>query len=272
MKHSLVNFNGELIVIDGVGLSLEHKALTEGSVIIQNLRFFNGNLLFAERHYFHLMAQMRMARWEIPMHFTPDFFEKEIIKLINELSIDHALVEVYISPNLTNLQVDFWIKAEKALNSIHSRKPYEVEQYKESHVRNDFLSRINFIDPTVSIFSTFASENDLDDLLLLNSNKGLARTIYGNIFVIKDEEVLTPSIDSGAIDNVYRDVFIESVKRTPEINKISESEIFPFALMKADEVVVLKEGVGVQSVTKFRRKEYSNTMAQTLINKFLELA
>lgn len=271
MKHSLVNFNGELVVIDGVGISLEHKALTEGSVIIQNLRFFKGNLLFAERHYFHLMAQMRMARWEIPMKFTPDFFEKEIYKLLKEKPFDHAIIEVSVSKSAKVHKIDFWIKSIKTLDTLHSKKPYEVDQYKESHVRNDLLSRINFLDPTVSIFSTFASENELDDLLLLNSNKGLARTIYGNIFIINGDEVLTPSIESGAIDNVYRDVFIQVIKRTPDINKISESDIFPFTLMKADEVIVLKEGVGVQSVSKFRKKKYSNVMTQMLIDSFLEM-
>lgn len=272
MKHSLINFNGELITTEAVGLSLEHLAITQGAVIFQKLRLYNGEILFVERHYFHLMAQMRMARWDIPMHFTPDFFEKEIKKLLHETSIDHAVIEISITPNNINKQIDYWIKITKTLNSLLSRKSYEIEQYKESHVRNDFLARINFLDPTISIFSTFASENDLDDLLLLNANKELARTIYGNIFIIKDDVVSTPSVEAGALDNVFRDKFIETIKRTPEFNSVSEDKIFPFALMKADEVIVLKEGFGMQSVTKFRKKEYPNTMTKILIDKFLEFA
>lgn len=272
MKHSLINFNGEITVIDGVGLSLEHRAVARAEVIYQKIRLYNGEILFVERHYFHLMAQMRMARWEIPMYFTPDFFEKEIKKLLNEISIDHAVIEIFVTPNNINKQMDYWIKITKTLNSLLSRKPYEIEQYKESYVRNDFLARINFLDPRISIFSTFASENDLDDLLLLNANKELARTIYGNVFIIKDDVVSTPSVEAGALDNVFRDKFIETVKRTPEFNSILEDKIFPFALMKADEVIVLKEGFGIQSVTKFRKKEYPNTMTQILTDKFLELA
>lgn len=271
MEGSLINFNGEIVVIDGVGLSLEHRAVVQAEIICQKIRLYDGDILFAERHYFHLMAQMRMARWEIPMYFTPDFFEKEIKKLLNEIVIDHAIIEIAISRNNLISKTDYWIKITKTLNSLLSRKPYEIEQYKESYIRNDFLARINFLDPTISIFSTFASENDLDDLLLLNSNKGLARTIHGNIFVIKGEEVLTPSLEAGALDNVFRDILIETIKRAPEFNSISEDEIFPFALMKADEVIVLKEGFGIQSVTKFRKKEYSNTMTQVLGDKFLEL-
>ena len=42
----------------------------------------DNKVLFLEDHYFRLMASMRICRMEIPMNFTMEFMEEEILKLI----------------------------------------------------------------------------------------------------------------------------------------------------------------------------------------------
>ena len=48
------------------------------------LRWENNHILFWEEHYFMMMAQLRRLRLVIPMNFTLDYFNKEILKIINE--------------------------------------------------------------------------------------------------------------------------------------------------------------------------------------------
>ncbi len=42
----------------------------------------NGKILFWEDHYFRLMASMRIMRMEIPMNFTMEFLEAQILETL----------------------------------------------------------------------------------------------------------------------------------------------------------------------------------------------
>ena len=41
-----------------------------------------GKIYFWEDHYFRLMASMRILRMEIPMNFTQEYLEKQILATI----------------------------------------------------------------------------------------------------------------------------------------------------------------------------------------------
>ena len=48
--------------------------------------------LTIEDHYFRLMASMRMLRMEIPMSFTLEFFENELINTVKQNNLENARV------------------------------------------------------------------------------------------------------------------------------------------------------------------------------------
>ena len=251
---STVNLNGNLISKDSVAFSFNHLGWQNGEIIIEPIRLYAGSFLFAEQHYFHLMAQMRMARMEIPMEFTPEFFYIECGKLKEFSGLKNAKFNFFVS--LNNEMVDFWIIAESLGNDLIFSEFYEIDQYRETHVANCFHNRIGFANPRNRILKTFAKENDLNDLILLNENKTIARAIDGNIFVIHENQLLTPTLENGALDDVLRDQILKTAQKMPHFDGVKEEAIFPFSLMKADEVFVAKNGVGIFAVSKFRKKEF----------------
>jgi branched-chain amino acid aminotransferase len=48
---------------------------------------------------------------------------------------------------------------------------------------------------------------------------------------------------------------------------VEEVSISPFELQKADEMFVTNVVGGIQSITKYRKKEYTNTIAKELLGK-----
>ena len=78
----MINSNGELFSEQQAKLSVFNRGLAYGDALFETIKTLNGKILFWEDHYFRLMASMRILRMEIPMAFTPEFLESQIIELL----------------------------------------------------------------------------------------------------------------------------------------------------------------------------------------------
>ena len=78
----MVNFNGELLFEKNIKISIENRGFKYGDAIFETIKVNNNRIVFWEDHYFRLMASMRMLRMKIPMQFTLEFLEKEILKTV----------------------------------------------------------------------------------------------------------------------------------------------------------------------------------------------
>lgn len=78
----MLNYNGDLINEDDFSVSVNNRAFRYGDAIFETISVVNNNIVFWEDHYFRLMASMRMLRMEIPLKFTLEFLEDQILKSI----------------------------------------------------------------------------------------------------------------------------------------------------------------------------------------------
>lgn len=78
----MVNFNGELLFEEHVSLSINNRGFLYGDSVFETMKVSKNKVVFAEDHYFRLMASMRMLRMKIPMEFTLEFMEEEILKTV----------------------------------------------------------------------------------------------------------------------------------------------------------------------------------------------
>jgi len=78
----MININGHLTSSSEASLSVLNRGLAYGDALFESIKSLNGKILFWEDHYFRLMASMRILRMEIPMKFTPEFLESQIIELL----------------------------------------------------------------------------------------------------------------------------------------------------------------------------------------------
>ena len=74
--------NGEFIPKEEVRVSPFDRGFLFGDSVFETIRTLNNKVLFLEDHYFRLMASMRICRMEIPMQFTMEYFESQILNLI----------------------------------------------------------------------------------------------------------------------------------------------------------------------------------------------
>lgn len=270
----MVNFNGTLV--DNTANSLaENRGFLLGDAVFETFKIVNNRILFLEDHYFRLMSSMRILRMEIPMNFTMEFLEQQILELIqiNEIE-DSARVRMTVFRNSggfylpeTN-EISYLIQSSelKSNQYVLNNDRYEVDLFKDYYVTKQLLSSIKSTNKAVQIVgSIFAKENDLQNCLLLNDSKNVIEALNGNLFMLKDGKLTTPPISEGCLNGIMRKQILSIVKKMNV--EVVEEIISSFDLQKADELFVTNVIQGVQSVTKYRKKDFTNEFATKIINE-----
>ena len=224
----MINFNGEILKEEDVNLSFKNRGLKYGDSIFETIKVINGSkVVFWEDHYFRLMSSMRMLRMKIPMSFTLEYLENQILALVREkkyTSKTRVRFTVFrkeggLYTPKTN-QIDFLIEANEIEGEI--KQEYKVDIFKDFYNYSGLLSTIKTNNKILNtLASIFAKENDLDNCILINENNLLKKNFKNKCksFKIKDIEKITTFINS---KNLKKIMIIGYVK-LPSIDKINLS-------------------------------------------------
>lgn len=273
----MTNVNGIILPSQEASLSVSNRGFAYGDAVFETLRVINGKIMFWEDHYFRLMASMRIMRMEIPVDFSPEFLEQEIKDLLesNELINSPARVRFsayrkeggFYSPS--SCDVGYVITTEPLSNPFYLLNDdfYEVELFKDHFVNSGLLSTIKTNNKAVHVLgSIYARENSYANCLLLNEHKSVIEALNGNLFLVKGKTIKTPPVSDGCLKGILRGKIVDIVKKLPDYDLIEES-VSPFELQKADEIFITNVIMGIQPVSKYRKKEFKMDVAKELLTK-----
>ena len=257
----MINFNGDLLLLENLKLSNNNRGFKYGDAIFETIKVENNKVVFWEDHYFRLMASMRMLRMKIPMSFTLEYLQQEIVRTVDlqnkyksyrvRLSIFRKDGGLY-TPK-TN-KINFLIEVNK--NEYVTKEFYKIDIFKDFYNYSGILSTIKTNNRMVNILaSIFADENYLDNCILINEKKGVVEVANGNIFVLKDNIIKTPAVTEGCIKGIIRKKIIEIINKNNDF-EIEETSISPFEIQKADEVFITNAIIGLQPVTNYKKKKF----------------
>ena len=271
----MVNCNGNIqensaILIDS------NRGFLFGDSVFETIKVLDSKVLFLEDHYFRLMASMRICRMEIPMNFTMEYFEEQILNLIATFSDSNSYrvrfsvyrdSDGFYLPKTRNVQ---FIVAASSLNSdlyAIGKESYEVELYKDFYVSKQLLSTLKTNNKMLQITgSIFADENGYDNCLVLNDEKNVVEALQSNLFMKTGNLVVTPPVSDGCLNGIMRKQILELLKKIEGI-EVKEASISPFDLQKADELFLTNVISGIQPITKYRKKEYTAEFASDVIKR-----
>ncbi len=274
----MINFNGTIIPNNSNSL-VQNRAFLYGDAVFETVKIIDAKILFLEDHYFRLMSSMRVVRMEIPMNFTMEYFEKQIIDLAKAKNLENsARARITVFRNEggyylpVNNTVSFLINAESLENKLYSidQKEYQVDLYTDFYVTKQLLSSIKTTNKILNVTaSIYANENDLDNCLLLNDSKNVVEALQGNVFMLKGNKLITPPISEGCLNGVMRKQILALAKKIENLEVVEEI-ISPFDLQKADELFITNVIKGIQPISKYRKKEYATDLANILVQKLNE--
>ncbi|NNC50326.1 MAG: aminotransferase class IV [Flaviramulus sp.] len=272
----MINFNGTLLPENNV-LSFQNRGYTYGDALFETIKTSYGKILFWEDHYFRLMASMRILRMEIPMNFTMEFLSDEIHKTLeaNKFSKSSARVKLmvnrneggYYNPDTNDISFIISVKPINEDFYILKTDYYEVDLFKDYFISPGLLSTLKTNNKALNVIgSIYAKENNLHNCILLNTNKHVIEALNGNIFLVNGNVIKTPPILDGCLKGVMRTQLINLINTLPDYDLVEQS-ISPFEIQKADEMFFTNVIQGIQPVSKYRKKTYTNEVSKMLLQK-----
>lgn len=268
----MINYNGNIQNTSNFEIE-NNRGFLFGDAIFETIKVNGTKILFLEEHYLRLMASMRICRMEIPMNFTMEFMEEEILKLIQLQSntISNRIrfsvfrnAEGFYHP--TSNDVQFIITCSELASDTYtfSASKYEVELFKDFYVSKHLLATLKTNNKMINVVaSIFAKENGFENCLLINEDKNVVEATNGNIFMKMGNQIITPLTSDGCLNGIMRKQVIAIVAKMEGIEMIEKS-ISPFDLQKADELFISNVITGIQPITKYRKKEFTSEVAKEI--------
>ncbi|MCP4052909.1 MAG: aminotransferase class IV [Mesoflavibacter sp.] len=272
----MINFNGNLQDNNTV-ITNSNRAYAYGDGLFETIKAVHGKLLFFEDHYFRLMASMRIMRMEIPMSFTLEFLQDEILKTIKANQLDTATCRVKLQvhrvegglyePESNDVEFIVSVKALDQDFYLLNEGNYEVDLFKDFYVSPSLISTLKSNNKALNVVgSIYAKENNLDNCLLINTNKSVVEALNGNVFLVKGNTIKTPPLSDGCLKGIIRKQLREIINLMEEYT-LEEASISPFEIQKADEMFITNVITGIQPVSKYRKKQFATNVAKALLQK-----
>ena len=270
----MINLNGDSIVQENV--LTQNRAFLYGDAVFETVKIVKGKILFLEDHYFRLMASMRILRMEIPMDFTMEFFEDQVLSTVSNNGFEQsarARITVYRNDGgyylPTTNTISYLIHTSPLENQffVFENKECEVDLYKDFYISKQLISSLKTTNKVIHVTaSIYADENGYNNCIMLNDSKNVVEVLQGNLFMLQGNKLITPPISEGCINGIMRKQVLALAKKIEGL-EVVEDVISPFDLQKADELFYTNVIKGIQSITKYRKKEYTNEIAKELVEQ-----
>ena len=249
-----------------------NRAFLSGDAVEVSFFVRNSKLIMAEECYFFLMASMRKMRMNIPLSYTLEFFERLFQENIIDKGIFNGIIRFVAYRNFTEellskAEVSYYFDVKKIGDVISLQKDFEMDMIKEINVNTNLLSNIRVHCPENIYAEIYAKENDLDDVILLNPNKRIARSIFGNLLFLEGNLIKIPKQTEGAYISPLMENFVTFVHQR-NLAQIVESEMIGFESQKAEEILMVSDTRGISPVTKIRNKTFGKERFSEMINEW----
>ena len=271
----MVNINGQIYANDDAFISIFNTSLISGDLIFENIIVSRNKVLFYEDHYFNLLSSMRILKIKIPMSFTPEFLEKQLLSLYAKSGFvdDNILMRILICNNVASKvnpnSVKYYIYDIQKINysSINFEK-YTLDVFKDYFKNTGLLSNLTTNNQLIQrIGLRYCQENDFNDCVILNNSKTISESLNGNIFMVMNDKVFTPPLNDGSNNNVIRTKIIELINNDIEGFDVIEQSLSVFDIQKSDELFISNINFGIQPVRKFRKKIFTDEITSLIMNK-----
>lgn len=275
----MVHINGSLYNDNDALINHDNRGTYYGDSVFETIHCYKGVPIFFEAHYFRLMSSMRIMRMDIPDSFTPEYIESSIIDILNKNHHNdgHARIRFTVWRNTggfytpLNNTVSYSISSSLIEGNPFENSTYKTaELFKDYYVSSGLLSTIKSAQKIVNVLAgRYALENDYQEMFLMNDKKMITEGISGNIFLRSGNKVKTPPIIDGCLNGIMREQVINQIKRMINYT-IEEESITPFELQRADEIFTTNVIQGIVAISKYRKKEFENSLAVELKEIFSE--
>lgn len=263
-----VDLNGELRPADEPVLRLDNRAFHFGDGLFESIRVVDGKPCFLDAHWARLSTGADLLRITLPKGLDRERFGQAIAAIIARSENRSARIRFtlfrggggYYRPegdqgvyaieikaladehhvlNANGLLVDIWPEMRKPVNELSRHKTLNCQYY--------------------VMAALWSRARGLDDCLLQNDRGNIIESSSGNLFIVSNGVLYTPSLTDGCLGGVMRAQVINLALANGI--KVYECSLNPQNLLAADELFFTNAIQGLRWVGGYRTKRYAHKLA-----------
>jgi branched-chain amino acid aminotransferase len=196
-----------------------NRATHYGDGIFETLRIANGKTCFTTAHYARMLHGSTVLGLENAILFSEHNFNYYLQEYIQRHTLINARVRIQLSrvgamgyacdSQETELSTSHQPLA-TATYSINTT-PYAYGVYTNNYKTCTELSTIKTTSALLYVLAgNYALANNCNEALLINEQGNVAEGYKSNVFIVKDNAVLTPPLSQGALNGVMRKVILNT--------------------------------------------------------------
>ena len=275
-NNTTININGIITPKEDAKISIFDRGFLFGDSIYEVTYTTERSILFVNEHLDRLYQSANLIQMEIKLN--RESIINEVLKTLKASNIDEAYIRIIITRGESEISLDPTNTEKNNLIIIVKPRPqYSKDLYLKgmslkivSVLRNDARAinpsakSGNYLNNIMALKE--AKTFGFDDALMMNNDNYLTEGTTFNIWMIKENTLYTPPVESGLLEGITREKVIQVCNENNisfKLKNISETDI-----LSADEVFITSSTRGIMPVFKINDTIYSE---KSMIDKLAKL-
>jgi branched-chain amino acid aminotransferase len=278
---TFVCLNGEFIPSDKPIFFGTNRAFKYGDGLFETMRAIGTSIPFLSHHIERLRKSATVLQLELPEVYSIAYFQKQISRLLNANKLfNGAKIRLCIYRKeggnyqpLSN-KTDYYIECStlETKNFSLNTKGLKIGVFSEWKKPINELSCIKSANALFYVKSAIYSRSEsLDESLLLNEHNQIIESTSSNLFILSNNNLITPSLSEGCLPGIMREIIIQ-LALNEKITVYDDVCISEDDILNADEVFLTNAVSGIMWVVAFQNRRYFCKTAKKLSGSLEVLA
>jgi D-alanine transaminase len=253
---NIVYLNKQFIEKEDARVSIMDRGFLFADAIYEVIPFFNGHAIEKNNHLDRLNRNASACNLSIK---DRDYWNQIIDKLIKKNNLKLSNFSIYFqitrgshptrshAPPIENTTTE--VAFCMPLKTIDPYQNHHAILIKDTRHLTCHLKTTNLFANT-QLKQAALKQNAIEAILHLNNY--ITECTSSNVFIIKENHILTPSLDHNILPGITRNLVIQLIKQTE--HPCSETSITTQEVQSADEIWVTSSSKGICPITKLDNK------------------
>ncbi|MEY2829120.1 MAG: hypothetical protein RIQ33_978 [Bacteroidota bacterium] len=261
-----VLYNGELINENEIGNSFSNRSFLYGDGFFETILVQQKSIPFLQLHFNRICKSFAVLGFEPIKNYTLEKLKAELEVLIEANQFIDAKIRMAFYRNGTtgylSNENSFSYFAEISELKSGTKASLSATIYYDNKKALGSISNLKSSSALIYVMAAkYANSKGFDEAIVLNSNGFVADTTNSNIFIYKNNQLITPPLSDGGVDGVCRKFIINSFSVIEQSIGINE-------LINADEIFLTNAVRWIQSVNKLEEKTFVTLQTEYFAKQF----
>lgn len=258
-----IYMNGRMVPEKQARISVFDHGLLYGDGVFEGIRAYNGRVFMLEEHIKRLYRSAQAIALDIPM--TQDGMRQAVLRTCRANKCSNGYIRLVVTRGVGTLGLNPYLcKKAQVIIIAADIQLYPRELYKkgldivtvgtmrnQAEALNPAIKSLNYLNNVLAKIE--AINAGVMEAVMLNPQGFVSEATGDNIFIVRDNELLTPPSEAGILEGITRNVVMELGRESGLV--VKEKMLSRYDLYTSDEMFLTGTAAEVIPVVQVDRRK-----------------